>query len=113
MDLAAKAPVPKYLGNRSIVKLGLAELRDRIDWTPFFRTWELKGTYPGILEDPTEGETAKSLFKDAETMLGRIVKEGWLDHLRRRFYRAASVGDDVELSDAEGNPVAASPSASR
>ena len=107
VDLAAKAPVPKYLGNRSIVKLGLAELRDRIDWTPFFRTWELKGTYPGILEDPTEGETAKSLFKDAETMLGRIVKEGWLDaSCVVGFYRAASVGDDVELSDAEGNPVA-------
>ena len=56
----------------------LAELRDRIDWTPFFRAWELIGTYPTILEDNTVGETARALLEDAERMLDQIIHENWL-----------------------------------
>ena len=56
----------------------LAELRDRIDWTPFFRAWELIGTYPAILEDDIVGETATALFSDAERMLDQIIDEKWL-----------------------------------
>ncbi|MAJ93258.1 MAG: methionine synthase, partial [Rhodospirillaceae bacterium TMED63] len=56
----------------------LEELRDRIDWTPFFRTWELIGTYPNILDDDTVGDTARGLLDDAERMLDRIIEEKWL-----------------------------------
>ncbi|GER05811.1 hypothetical protein JCM17843_01210 [Kordiimonadales bacterium JCM 17843] len=76
----------------------LSDLVERIDWTPFFRTWELAGTYPGILKDPVVGEAARSLFQDAQDMLARIVKERWL---KARgvcaFWPANADGDDVIL----------------
>jgi len=56
----------------------LAELVEWFDWTPFFRAWELAGTYPAILDDEIVGESARSLYADARAMLGRIVGEGWL-----------------------------------
>ena len=49
-----------------------------IDWTPFFQTWELAGSYPAILEDPVVGEAARNLWDDAQAMLRRIVDEQWL-----------------------------------
>ena len=60
----------------------LRELRDGIDWTPFFRAWELAGNYPAILEDEVVGESARSLFADAQAMLDRIVAEHWLTGAR-------------------------------
>jgi 5-methyltetrahydrofolate--homocysteine methyltransferase len=56
----------------------LEELRDYIDWTPFFKTWELAGSYPKILEDKIVGEHAKNLFEDAKAMLDKIIDEKWL-----------------------------------
>ncbi len=56
----------------------LAELVDWIDWTPFFRAWELAGNYPAILTDPVVGESASSLYADARAMLDKIIGEGWL-----------------------------------
>jgi len=56
----------------------LEELRDYIDWTPFFKTWELAGSYPKILEDKIVGEHAKNLFEDAKAMLDKIINEKWL-----------------------------------
>ncbi len=56
----------------------LADLRQVIDWTPFFRAWELHGVYPAILDDAVVGKEARSLFHDAEAMLDRIIEEGWL-----------------------------------
>jgi 5-methyltetrahydrofolate--homocysteine methyltransferase len=56
----------------------LADLRSYIDWTPFFRAWELHGNYPAILTDPVVGESATSLFADANAMLDKIVGEKWL-----------------------------------
>jgi 5-methyltetrahydrofolate--homocysteine methyltransferase len=56
----------------------LADLRDYIDWTPFFRAWELHGVYPGILTDEVVGESAKNLFSDANAMLDRVINEKWL-----------------------------------
>ncbi len=56
----------------------LADLRDYIDWTPFFRAWELHGTFPGILKDEVVGETASQLFDDANAMLDRVIAEKWL-----------------------------------
>ncbi len=56
----------------------LADLRNYIDWTPFFRAWELHGNYPAILTDPVVGESATSLFADANAMLDKIISEKWL-----------------------------------
>ncbi|MEL7739039.1 methionine synthase [Citromicrobium bathyomarinum] len=56
----------------------LADLREYIDWTPFFRAWELHGNYPKILDDEVVGETARTLFDDANAMLDRIIDEKWL-----------------------------------
>ena len=56
----------------------LADLRNYIDWTPFFRAWELHGNYPAILTDEVVGESATSLFADANAMLDKIVSEKWL-----------------------------------
>ena len=56
----------------------LADLREYIDWTPFFRAWELHGNFPGILKDEVVGETASQLFDDANAMLDRIIAEKWL-----------------------------------
>jgi 5-methyltetrahydrofolate--homocysteine methyltransferase len=66
---------PSFLGTRVFDDYPLAELRERIDWTPFFRTWELAGVYPRILKDATVGEAATSLYADARAMLDRIVEE--------------------------------------
>jgi 5-methyltetrahydrofolate--homocysteine methyltransferase len=76
----------------------LAELVDRIDWTPFFQTWELAGHYPAILEDPRVGPAARSLFDDARALLDRIVRERLLT-ARGVFglFPAAAVGDDIEI----------------
>jgi 5-methyltetrahydrofolate--homocysteine methyltransferase len=56
----------------------LAELRDYIDWQPFFNAWEMKGSFPDILNNPASGEAARKLYEDAQEMLDRIVAEGWL-----------------------------------
>ncbi len=56
----------------------LAELVPYIDWTPFFQTWELSGKFPAILDDAKVGEAARSLYKDAQAMLKKIVDENWL-----------------------------------
>jgi 5-methyltetrahydrofolate--homocysteine methyltransferase len=77
-DPAGKAAAPQRPGVHSFNDWPLRELRDGIDWTPFFRAWELAGNYPAILEDEVVGESARSLFADAQAMLDRIVAEHWL-----------------------------------
>jgi 5-methyltetrahydrofolate--homocysteine methyltransferase len=76
----------------------LDDLVPRIDWTPFFQTWELAGHYPDILQDPVRGTAATSLFRDAQELLERMVRKRLV---RARgvfaFFRANSVGDDIEL----------------
>ena len=56
----------------------LEEIRDYIDWTPFFHSWQMKGSYPKILDDPEKGEEARKLFADAQELLDRMVEERWL-----------------------------------
>jgi len=77
-DPEGKAPPPRRPGVHSFNDWPLRELRDGIDWTPFFRAWELAGNYPAILEDPIVGESASSLFADAQAMLDKVVAEHWL-----------------------------------
>ena len=71
-------PTPSFDGVRTFDDFPLGELVPRIDWTPFFQTWELAGSYPAILEDPVVGEAARNLWEDAQAMLRRIVDERWL-----------------------------------
>jgi 5-methyltetrahydrofolate--homocysteine methyltransferase len=77
-DFALKPPAPKQPGLHVFDDWGVARLREYIDWTPFFRAWELAGTYPAILDDAVVGESARSLFADAQKMLDTIIAEGWL-----------------------------------
>jgi 5-methyltetrahydrofolate--homocysteine methyltransferase len=72
------APAPSFIGNRVFDDIDLAELRDYIDWMPFFNAWEFHGKFPQILDDATVGEAASSLFNDATAMLDRIIAEKWL-----------------------------------
>jgi 5-methyltetrahydrofolate--homocysteine methyltransferase len=91
-------PRPSFLGTRVIEDITLAELVPLIDWTPFFQTWELKGRFPAILDDPKQGEAARQLYEDAQAMLARIVEEGWFKPKAViGFWPANSVGEDIRL----------------
>ena len=70
-DLAS----PEFFGVRVLDDFPLATLREFIDWSPFFHTWELKGVYPRILEDEKQGEQARQIFAEGNALLDRIVKE--------------------------------------
>jgi len=89
---------PLKLGKTLIESIDLNLLLKYIDWTPFFRTWELHGKYPAILNDEVVGVAASSLFKDAEEMLQKIIKENWLQTKAVvGLFPANSVGDDIEI----------------
>nr|WP_218851853.1 methionine synthase [Nocardioides panaciterrulae] len=91
-------PAPRSPGVHVLADYDLAELRDYIDWQPFFNAWEMKGRFPDILHNPTTGETARALYDDAQAMLDRIVAEKWLTaNGVFGFFPASAVGDDVEL----------------
>jgi 5-methyltetrahydrofolate--homocysteine methyltransferase len=71
-------PVPTFLGLKTLDDYPLEPILERIDWTPFFNSWELHGIYPEILTDSVVGEVATKLFDDAQSMLRKIVDEKWL-----------------------------------
>ncbi|MCW4461402.1 methionine synthase [Sphingomonas sp. BT-65] len=77
-DMSLKPGKPRMPGVHSFPDWDLRDLRQFIDWTPFFRAWELAGNYPAILQDKVVGESATSLFADAQKMLDRIIDEKWL-----------------------------------
>ena len=90
-------PKPNWTGVKSF-EPDLATLVGYIDWTPFFFTWEMKGSYPAIFEDPNRGEAAKALFDDAQQMLKRIVDEKLLKpRAVCGFWPANREGDDAVL----------------
>jgi 5-methyltetrahydrofolate--homocysteine methyltransferase len=97
LDWASYAPAkPTFLGTRSFRDYPIAELVPYIDWTPFFATWEMKGTYPLILDDPKIGPAARVLFADAEAMLKQMVAERWLmANAVVGFWPANAEGDDI------------------
>jgi len=79
IDFEKEKPVkPNLLGTKVFEDFDLKEISEYIDWTPFFRTWELAGKYPKILEDEIVGEQAKHLYADAQKMLSQIINENWL-----------------------------------
>jgi 5-methyltetrahydrofolate--homocysteine methyltransferase len=78
IDEALKPAAPLKPGVHVYDDWDLADLRKYIDWTPFFRAWELHGNYPAILTDAVVGESATNLFADAQAMLDKIISEKWL-----------------------------------
>ncbi len=89
---------PAFTGRRVIEDLPLAKLVPLIDWSPFFLTWELKGKYPRIFDDPNVGGEARKLFDDARRLLDEIVAKKLLTARGvYGFWPAASIGDDVAL----------------
>ena len=119
VDWSAYRPTtPSYFGARAFEWNDLADLARYIDWTPFFQTWELKGRYPAILDDPDQGAAARALFDDAQAMLKRIIDEQWFTPKAVvGFWPAGRSGDDIHLfadesrADADRDAVHASPAA--
>jgi 5-methyltetrahydrofolate--homocysteine methyltransferase len=95
-DPEGKAPPPQRPGLQEFGEWPLRDLKSHIDWTPFFRAWELAGNYPAILDDPIVGESARGLFKDAQAMLDKIIAEHWLQPRGTvGLWRCRREGDDV------------------
>ncbi len=95
---AVRIDTPEFTGTRVLDDFPLEKLVDYIDWSPFFLTWELKGKYPKILNDPTVGTEAKKLFDDARNLLDEIVSKKLLTARGvYGFWPAASIGDDIVL----------------
>jgi len=95
-DPTGQAPAPAYPGLHHLGDWPLSDLRTSIDWTPFFRAWELAGTYPNILEDTVVGDTARSLFNDAQAMLDQLIAERWVTPKATvGLWRCKREGDDI------------------
>jgi len=95
-DPSGQAPAPKYPGIHHVGEWPLADLRSTIDWTPFFRAWELAGNYPAILDDPVVGESARNLFNDAQNMLDQLIAERWVTPKATvGLWRCKREGDDI------------------
>jgi 5-methyltetrahydrofolate--homocysteine methyltransferase len=95
---AEDLPQPAFTGVRVLDNFPLATLRDFIDWTPFFHTWELKGVYPRILEHEKYGEQARQIFADGNALLDVIIEKNLITARGvYGFFPANAVGDDVEL----------------
>ncbi|MGE2713778.1 methionine synthase [Mycolicibacterium litorale] len=92
-------PVPAIgAGIREFTDYDLSELREYIDWQPFFNAWEMKGRFPDILNNPASGEAARKLYEDAQEMLDTAIKEKWLTaNGVIGFFPANAVGDDIEV----------------
>jgi 5-methyltetrahydrofolate--homocysteine methyltransferase len=91
-------PRPREPGVTVLENYPLGELREYIDWQPFFNAWEMKGRFPDILNNPGTGEAARRLYDDAQEMLDRVVEEGWLEASAVfGLFPANAVGDDIEV----------------
>ncbi|WP_277968556.1 methionine synthase [Sphingomonas echinoides] len=98
-DMALKPGAPVQPGVHVFDDWDLADLRELIDWTPFFRAWELAGNYPAILDDEIVGESARNLFEDAQKMLDQIIAEKWLTAKGvAGLWPCRREGDDVVIS---------------
>ena len=103
IDEALVPPAPKQPGVHVFADWPLEDLRETIDWTPFFRAWELAGNYPAILDDKVVGESARSLFVDAQAMLDQIIAEKWLTAKGVvGLWPARRDGDDILIAGADG-----------
>ncbi len=102
VDAAVAVPAPREPGVHVYDPFPLEELVEYIDWTPFFRTWEMKGRFPGLLDHPERGAAARSLYDDARGLLDRIIADGSLTaRAVAGLYPAAARGDDLVLFSPE------------
>ena len=102
-----KIGIPKFLGTKQFDEVDLKRVVPYIDWTPFFRTWELHGKYPAILEDKVVGKEASKLFKDAKKMLKEVIDKKLLT-AKAIFglFPVNAVGDDIEVyTDSKRNEI--------
>ena len=100
VDWNSNLPVrPKKLGAQVIDQQELSVLVDYIDWSPFFRSWDLHGKYPDILNDEVVGEQAKSLFEDAQLLLQQIIDGKWLTAKAAfgLFPANSNAADEIEI----------------
>ncbi len=97
-------PAPEFTGKRVFDDIKLEVLQDYIDWMPFFNAWEFHGKFPAILSDAVVGQEASSLFRDAEAMLDRLIREEWLQaRAVLGFFPALSDGaDDILVTTESG-----------
>jgi 5-methyltetrahydrofolate--homocysteine methyltransferase len=106
IDESMKPAAPLKPGVHVYDDWDLADLRNYIDWTPFFRAWELHGNYPAILTDEVVGESATNLFADAQAMLDKIISEKWLTAKGvAGLWPCVRSGDDVVVTLGEGQSV--------
>jgi 5-methyltetrahydrofolate--homocysteine methyltransferase len=98
---------PGFLGTKTFNDYSLKEISEYIDWTPFFHSWEMKGSYPKIFDDQERGAEAKKLFNDAQAMLKKVIDEKWLTaNAVVGIYPAHAVNDDdIEVLDESGKNV--------
>lgn len=101
---------PKKLGNQFLKDLPINRIKEYIDWTPFFITWELHGRYPKILTDDIVGEEAVKLFKDAQNMLQQIIDNNWIeiDAVFGLWKANSTANDSINIYDIENNKIAVS-----
>ena len=99
IDWSAGVPAaPLTPGITEFLDYPLEDLRDYIDWTPFFAAWEIKGRYPDVLNTPGVGEAARKLFDDAQVMLEKVIADKWLTaNGVIGLFPANAVGDDIEV----------------
>ncbi len=98
-------PAPRFTGLRIFDNYPLEDLIPRIDWTPFFLTWEMRGTYPSILDSPTYGREAITLLRDAQNLLEKMIEQRALTaRAVVGFWPASAVGDDVEVYSSPPHP---------
>ncbi|MCC6608445.1 MAG: methionine synthase [Burkholderiales bacterium] len=104
---AYRPPAPRLFGRKAFQGYDLGEIARYVDWSPFFQVWDLAGSYPKILHDPVVGEAAGNVFRDAQAMLQRIIREKWLTaNGVFALVPANAVGDDIEVyaDEARGEP---------
>ena len=105
---AYNPPAPQQSGVTVFDDFPMAEIAEYIDWTPFFHSWQLKGSYPKILDDEEKGAEARKLFEDAKKMLQQIIDEKWLQaRAVVGVYPANRIDgtDDIEVYDEKGEQV--------
>jgi len=106
IDLDQVAPAPTLIGTKVFEDFPLEDLVPYIDWTPFFHTWELRGSYPKIFEDKFVGDEAKKLYNDAQKLMQRIIDEKLLKAKAViGFWKANTINDDDIELEVEGKPV--------
>jgi len=96
-------PMPRQTGVHVLDDYDLAELREYIDWQPFFNAWEMKGKFPDILNSPATGEAARRLYDDAQEMLDLLIKEKWVTaRAVYGIFPATAQGDELAVTTDHG-----------